>query len=163
MNSHSYSWESLFVSYKVDGNWSRKWIICVHAKVIYIKFEVNVKYNIAQFFFTFKMHKGSCVEENRSRNPKGLFFSHNEGKSWAGNLFLFPISIVLSDHKCSNLSADPQQDCCLPVWIPKTHLPPFENSFPERNPLNIVPWKEIQIWLWLVSEFSFNYRFFSSH
>lgn len=32
-------------------------------------------------------------------------------------------SFMFFDHKCEDLSPDPQQGCCLCVWIPKTHLP----------------------------------------
>lgn len=40
---------------------------------------------------------------------------------------------MFSDHRCEDLSPDPQQGCCLCVWIPKTHLPLSK----------IASWKEI--------------------
>lgn len=43
---------------------------------------------------------------------------------WIEIYFYFSFSFVLTEHKCFGpVSPEPQQERCLCVWIPKTHLP----------------------------------------
>lgn len=107
------------------------------------------------------MHKDYCVEHNTSRKAKGLFFSQRrEGSSWK-SIFVSRFICVVWPQMLEPLCR-PTAGVLPPCLDTKDTPAPLKNSFLERNPFNMVPWKEIQIWLRLVSEFSFNYGFFSS-
>lgn len=94
-----------------------------------------------------------------AENLKAFLFSQwREGSSWK-SIFVSRFVCVVWPQMFEPLCR-PTAGVLPPSLDTKDTPAPLENSFLERNPFNIVPWKEIQIWLRLVSEFSFNYCFF---
>lgn len=76
-----------------------------------------------------------CGTSRTSRQPASHFVSDLKGKPLAHfkSIFIAVLSCFLTTNVWSQ-SADPQQACCLPVWIPKTHLPAFKIAPALRTP-----------------------------